>query len=80
MTTYAIHPSSPINSVGQIKTLVIAATSAIRALWVFASLFWKQEPTEFAVHASEDEIFTQNGSLMNPVLRTEEDEGAYGPR
>jgi hypothetical protein len=46
LTTY-IHPSSPITGVGQIMALVIAVTTAIRALWVFGSICF-EEPFERA--------------------------------
>jgi hypothetical protein len=51
LATSAIHPSSPFSAVGQITAFVIAAATAIRAIWVFASLFWKEDLAEFEIHS-----------------------------
>jgi hypothetical protein len=46
MSAYAIRPSSFLKAVGQITNIVIAVATAIRALWVFGSLFWKDDSKE----------------------------------
>jgi hypothetical protein len=51
MATDAIRPSSPFSAVGQITAFVIAAATAIRAIWVFASLFWKEDSTALKEHS-----------------------------
>jgi hypothetical protein len=46
MATYGIRPSSPIKSVGQMTSIVIAAATGIRAVWVCLSLFLKKGSSE----------------------------------
>jgi len=46
MSAYDIHPSSFLKAVGQMTNIVIAVATAIRALWVFGSLFWKFDVTD----------------------------------
>lgn len=43
LKSYRIQPSSPWSAIGQITSTVIAVTTAVRCLWVFTMLFWKNE-------------------------------------
>jgi len=46
MSAYNIRPSSILKAVGQMTNIVIAAGTALRAIWVFLSSFWKLDTTE----------------------------------
>jgi hypothetical protein len=46
LATYSVRPSSPLNAVGQITSVVIAVTTAIRALWVFVFMFVQEDDSE----------------------------------
>jgi hypothetical protein len=42
LKSYQIQPSSPWSAIGQVTSTVIAVSTALRFLWVFGSLFWKE--------------------------------------
>ena len=59
MSAYDIRPSSFFKAVGQMTNIVIAVATAIRALWVFGSLFWKGDTTEAGAQRARRDLVQQ---------------------
>ena len=59
MSAYDIRPSSFLKAVGQMTNIVIAVATALRALWVFGSLFWKADTTEAGAQRARRDLVQQ---------------------